>query len=42
MADGLQQSVHCVLRMVQQADGAGLGVVCDDELEVTVCVLSKA
>lgn len=36
MADGLLQSVLWMLWMVQQADGVGLGVVCDGGLKVAV------
>lgn len=36
MAGGLLQSVRCVLWMVQQMDGAGLGVVCDGGPKVAV------
>lgn len=42
MAGGLLQSVLCVLGMVQQADGAGLGVVCDGGLKVAVYAKGRA
>lgn len=36
MAGGLLQSVHSVLWMVQQTDGAGTSDVCDGGLKVAV------